>query len=234
MTELAPLEDLLAWANPHHSGWQLENAIVKREGGRHPYGMLRQALRELHSKVRVLRPAYIERDRLRHRVEHDRDLADYDLRLAELDLENMEHDISHMEREAISFWHQASVLMAVLGPLTRERIRELDHQWWVYIFTRECRLELATAGRLSKPMVEKLASMDPNDTAAILKGIRSPNGTSPIMAPMEAMTALLETANDTLDPMLEARMAVPDYGASLDLHRIVSEMRSLSVAGDHS
>jgi hypothetical protein len=144
---VARLEELLDDHQHHHSTFQMDHFITTRSGGT-PYGMLKQALRELSSRKRALRELYASR--ATQRIE----LAKRTMALADLD-----KNIEDTEREFNRFFQQADKLKKQVGELTPEKRTQLDQEMWEHQIRATAACEVVATGRVGKNTAELVLSL---------------------------------------------------------------------------
>lgn len=172
MIDPTTLQSLLATYRPFHSAHQIDHYIVARAGGT-PYGMFKQAVRELRGRWQGLCTQYIEREEMRRR-----DVPDSDLERARhrMQLEGLEVQIRDTEREFRRFYAHAVKLKAHIGELTEDRIEQLEAEHWMHKLKQQAALDLLTAGRVQRDTLELLMALDPATRSPIMDMLSTPSG----------------------------------------------------------
>lgn len=153
------LADLLSLNQRYHSEFQMDSFITVQSGYGHPFGMFRQAVRELHSRTVGLRDGYrqlqeeeldlqeleLNLEDLRFRImsagtEEQKQHARLGIEESRLEIQvkrkkdavvNLEIDLRHREREFRRFFSQAIHLRGQLGDLSDpDYLRRCDEDYW--------------------------------------------------------------------------------------------------------
>ncbi len=151
------VEELLKDHQIFHSDLQMDCFITGLSGGT-PFGMYKQALRELDKRHRALRHLHIERERLRMKIPSKVvgwfrskchklwALADIEAGFA---LEDQGRTIGDTWREFARFLQQARALKKKVGELTPKTRAVLDQIFWEDHLRRTAAVELLTSGGLT-------------------------------------------------------------------------------------
>lgn len=184
MIDTNTLQSLLASYRPFHSAHQIDNYIVARSGGT-PYGMFKQAVRELRSRWQSLCTQYIEREEMRRK-----DVPDSDLERARhrMQLEGLEVQIRDTEREFRRFYAHAVKLKAHIGELTEDRIEQLEAEHWMHKLKQQAALDLLSEGRVKRDTLELLMALDPETRSPIMDLLGSPKGHTELVTWLRAYT----------------------------------------------
>jgi len=136
--DLNSLYDLIEHYNPKHSAFQINNFMV----GRQPtlWGAFRQALRELF-------PRYFELDRK---------TGPNDLSVQSIE---EQIDMAHRKREFCHLFLIAQKLKAQLGPLTPQRVEELEAEYWVARLRDDAVMDLMGHGRVTRETLEAISNL---------------------------------------------------------------------------
>lgn len=188
-------------ADHHYLHWttQLDHFITVRAGGT-PYGMYKQAQRELDKRVRGLTQLHASRQRLQIDIEEleyciknkvvfrngrETSASRFDVRRMAVDLEERQKSAPHNERlfldherERERFQQQSEHLAKHLditpeNPLTPERRTILDREMWLFLLRREAASEIITSGRIAKntlAMIMSLPTRERNPILALIRG----------------------------------------------------------------
>ena len=148
------LNELLKDHQPFHSEFQMDHFITIRAGGT-PWGMYRQALRELDSRKSALLEHYSKRQSL------------------EMQKNTLDRTIADQEREFKHFYAQAVALKNDLGELTPERKAQLERETWLHRLKMKAAIELRTIGRVSEDTMETLLALPKVEREAVLEVAQS-------------------------------------------------------------
>lgn len=170
MSDLDKLHDVLKDHQLYHDHVQLDSFITTKAGYAHPYGMYRQALRELHKRERGLKDLGFQRELLEVEIEEMEAgltaLIGFAYRKAAIQiaqkrgqLEDLKKSIADTERELNHFLRQALALKAKIGEISPERRRTLDTEYWVHVLKCQAALDVLTTGHLSRATMENIASL---------------------------------------------------------------------------
>lgn len=161
------LQDIL---NDHRTGQdstQLGSFVL---GGRTPWGVYKQAIRELYKRIRGLRQMITDRDLILIDIEELEELSKGDDRAARRaqinlrakmgSLEEISRGIADTKREAALFYEQAAELKSFLGEISEERRRQLDREEWKWWHLKRVAVqgitELTIENLISLPTAERL------------------------------------------------------------------------------
>lgn len=199
MIEADTLRSLLATYRPFHSAHQIDHYIVARAGGT-PYGMFKQAVRELRGRWQGLCTLYIEREEMRRK-----DMPTNDLERArhQMQLEGVEVQIRDTEREFRRFYAHAVKLKAHLGELTEERIDALETEHWMHKLKQQAALDLLSEGRVKRDTLELLMALDPETRSPIMDLLGSPQGHTELVTWLRAYTPEVDIDRNAPLPEME-------------------------------
>ena len=169
------LTDLLQYHVGSHTEFQQDHFITGR-ASRTVFGQFKQALRELYKRVRgntdfgyIKEGLEIDVKELSARIKVTTHKNIYDLMREELELKKKTRDLEQAKRslldnkrELIRFWQQACVLMEKLeveGPLTEDRLRDLDENMWVERAKELMAVDFMVHSRISKGTLELIMCM---------------------------------------------------------------------------
>lgn len=173
MIDPTTLQSLLATYRPFHSAHQIDHYIVARAGGT-PYGMFKQAVRELRSRWQSLCTQYIEREEMQRKgepcqcCEPDAERACLARARHRIQLEGLEVQIRDTEREFRRFYGHAVKLKAHLGDLTEDRIEALEAEHWMHKLKQQAALDILCHGRPQRDTLELLMALDPATRSPIM------------------------------------------------------------------
>lgn len=193
MIDASTLRDLFAAHRPFHSAHQIDHYIIAKSGGT-PYGMFKQAVRELKSRWSGLCSQYIEREELRRNgapcqcCEPDAEHGCLKLARYRIQIDGLEGQIRDTEREFRRFYAHATKLKAHLGELTEERIEALEAEHWMHKLKQQAALDLLTAGRVQRDTLELLMALDPATRSPIMDLLSSPGGHAELTTWLRAYT----------------------------------------------
>lgn len=208
MIEADTLRSLLATYRPFHSAHQIDHYIVARAGGT-PYGMFKQAVRELRGRWQGLCTLYIEREELRRKgapcqcCEPDADHACLNRARHQMQLEGVEVQIRDTEREFRRFYAHAVKLKAHLGELTDERIDALETEHWMHKLKQQAALDLLSEGRVKRDTLELLMALDPETRSPIMDLLGSPQGHTELVTWLRAYTPEVDIDRNAPLPEME-------------------------------
>lgn len=184
MIDASTLRDLFAAHRPFHSAHQIDHYIIAKSGGT-PYGMFKQAVRELKSRWSGLCSQYIEREELKRKTEHASDL---ERARHAIQIDGLEGQIRDTEREFRRFYAHAVKLKAHLGELTEDRIEALEAEHWMHKLKQQAAMDLLTAGRVQRDTLELLMAIDPATRSPIMDLLSSPDGHAELTTWLRAYT----------------------------------------------
>lgn len=169
------LKDLLQHHVGSHTEFQQDHFITGR-ASRTVYGQLKQALRELYSRVKAntelgytKEGLEIDIEELQYKTNKGGQKNKFDFARDELELrkklrqsEQAERSLVENKRELVRFWQQACVLMEKLekdGTLTEDRLRDLDENMWVERARELMATDFMVNNRITKPTLDLIMSM---------------------------------------------------------------------------
>ena len=199
MIEADTLRSLLATYRPFHSAHQIDHYIVARAGGT-PYGMFKQAVRELRGRWQGLCTLYIEREEMRRK---DTPTNDLERARHQMQVEGVEVQIRDTEREFRRFYAHAVKLKAHLGELTDERIDALETEHWMHKLKQQAALDLLSEGRVKRDTLELLMALDPETRSPIMNLLGSPQGHTELVTWLRAYTPEVDIDRNAPLPELE-------------------------------
>lgn len=199
MIEADTLRSLLATYRPFHSAHQIDHYIVARAGGT-PYGMFKQAVRELRGRWQGLCTLYIEREEMRRKETPTNDL---ERARHQMQVEGIEVQIKDTEREFRRFYAHAVKLKAHLGELTDERIDALETEHWMHKLKQQAALDLLSEGRVKRDTLELLMALDPETRSPIMDLLGSPQGHTELVTWLRAYTPEVDIDRNAPLPELE-------------------------------
>jgi len=161
--------------------------ITAKSGGT-PYGMYRQALRELNARFDALEKSYFDEqklevdiDELKDRTAPNQPCCDiYQDRRDRIALEEktcqLEELLIRREdilREFTRFYQQACILKEQVGELTPARRAELDREYWAHQLKCTAAVDIMTSGNLRSNTIENLAALPPEFRAPIFHALQT-------------------------------------------------------------
>jgi len=159
------LQELFEDHQMYHSEFQQDYFITSKSGGT-PYGMYKQALRELHKRYRGLKGLYAEKELLQVDIDElavKKTCDQFDQRRNKIkhtqkimSMEEMDKNISETEREFKRFYQQAVVLKEQIGELTEVKRRKLDEEMWLYKFKERIAIDFLSLGRVQHNTLENI------------------------------------------------------------------------------
>ena len=167
----------------HQSGQdetQLQTFVL---GGRTPWGRYKQALRELHKRVRGLKIATTERDLLlvdideleerpRPCDQYERRRHDIRLRQKRGELIEADHALNTVKREAATFFREALALKAVIGDVTPAKRVRLDREEWRHWHLKKTALHRMLP-HLPEVVAKNLCALPEEERAEWISAIQS-------------------------------------------------------------
>lgn len=166
--EQREIDKLLEDHRAMHSEFQIANFIVG--GGGNHYGQYMQALREI--KTRNDRLFALRHDLEIKKMDRDETTESgspghqrrSELHRLALDraIDELERTIAEIERELSAFVALARERLAIIGPLTPERIERLERENWLFKTKRLAAIDLISSGTLTHSTAE-LISLLPGD-----------------------------------------------------------------------
>ena len=190
------LDALIADHQRYHSEYQMDLFITAKSGGT-PYGMYRQALRELTSRHESLLGGREDIDELGLDLEDARN-EQGDPRRRAINVRRKERALEHARlalvdkaREFRCFYAQAVKLKEQIGDLTPAKRATLEAEFWAFQARKKAALELICHHRIEPATLDMIWSLAPGDTRAILAEIEE--GGAPAL-----MQRLLEDQGEPL------------------------------------
>ena len=179
------LKELLKDHQLFHSEFQQDYYITTKAGGT-MYGQYKQALRELYKRIRGLREAYCDREKLEVEIAEQKFLSEsndnFKRRYAEIEhkrkvmqREEINRLINDTERECKRFYQQACYLKKEIGELTDEKRRKLDEEMHIYKLKEMFILDKTCLGRLSKTTYEFLHALPYKKRQQLLLEMKNEN-----------------------------------------------------------
>jgi len=175
------LTELLADFQPFHSEFQMDAFITVQAGYNNPYGMYRQALRELSSRHATLRKVFFTRRKLAVDLREKRVTAsgkaiepysppdEFEKIRAEISVDEIldemaaiERRLKDQEREFRHFFAQALHFKSLVGELTPERRIELDEEFWYERLRTRLAIEILRDGRPSVDLIHTFGHLKPS------------------------------------------------------------------------
>lgn len=153
------VQELLRDHRLFHSAWQIDNYVVSRSG-RTPYGMYKQALRELKARWDSLKLLYVKRVQLSEL--RDPELTPLQRVESVIARDDTERTIIDTEREFCRFFDHATRLKAHLGELSPARIELLEAELWLHKLRSKIAVELVVHGKVTEDTIEMILSVDPS------------------------------------------------------------------------
>lgn len=162
------LESLLRDHQSYHSEFQIDHFILA-QAGRTPWGMYRQAVRELATRLSGLQQSYLSRERLLLDIEEagepksDGSIESRRKRLdaieARANRDRLDRQIREQEREFRRFYAHAVALKQQLGELTQGKRERLEREFWMHQVKCMAALDYITARGLGKATAEILHAL---------------------------------------------------------------------------
>ena len=162
---MIPIKTLLDDHQSAHSNLQMDYFITARSGGT-PYGMYKQALRELASRYGTLQGLYLDREAASLDMEgckgrfavtaRKRRLRAIERQKLQLTIDGLDHKIAETEREMTRFQLQATLLKRQVGDLTPDKRETMDQDMWAYKMKCMAATDYMITGRLGKGVIELL------------------------------------------------------------------------------
>ena len=164
------LKDLLQYHVGSHTEFQQDHFITGR-ASRTVYGQFKEALRELHKRVRAntdfgytVESLNIDVMELSAMVTAKQHPNSYDLMRDELTLKKKKRDLEQAKlslldnkRELVRFWQQACILLEKLEmvmPLTPDSLRDLDENMWIERAKEMMAMDFMVNDRMSRATLE--------------------------------------------------------------------------------
>jgi hypothetical protein len=146
-----------------------DDYLVTVRAGLTNYGMYKQALREMMTRLRSIAQAYYTHEILDIEIAELMEQAEmaqgYELAriVAELKLKRVnsvfeQKRVSELEAELSRFWQQAHHFKALVGEITPERRRELENEYWDALLTERFVL---SGGVPNDKLLRDVGSMPP-------------------------------------------------------------------------
>jgi len=230
------LSELLEHVRRVHSPTQIQHFIVTKGGAFCDYGALRQALREVHGRVGVVREKLfrvyeleIDAAALEQLDEYDKDNncethfdAQRDgVKMARLlcDLEEVRHQLRERAEELAQFYACACALKDKVerdrGKLTPELHDQLDREMWAHRLGLDAASDLRVSGKVSRGVLDCIAALP----ASLRSNIPGFSGGGPA----KNLMRWASNAQRYTLPKLEAVMTaeeIIDYVADTDRARL--------------
>jgi len=177
------LQELFEDHQMYHSEFQQDYFITSKSGGT-PYGMYKQALRELHKRYRGLKGLYAEKELLQvdiDELEAD-DSIEFEARRQKIKhaqkimhMEELDLNISETEREFKRFYQQAVVLKEQIGELTEVKRKKLDIEMWTYKLKEQIAIDFICMGRIQHNTLENIMCLPITQRKTLLYFVRNDN-----------------------------------------------------------
>lgn len=206
------LKSLLAFHRPFHSNLQIDRWIIGKSGCT-DYGMFKQALRELHSRLSALTNLWLDIED----TEAARPIKRTDIVRKAMRLEGQRSTFEDTLREFARFLQHARILHARLignEPLTPERIEQLDREEWYAQLERMAAIECATFGRASQGTLDSVMALDsaarePLLQTLMLDGLPAKQHLARVLARPHAVPVISDEAvsMDEIRQMIEGDVA---------------------------
>lgn len=161
------ISDLLAFHQEFHSNLQMDRFITAAAGGT-PWGMFKQALRELATRYEALKT---DLQRLSHLTGTHLDPAH-----AQMQRDTLCRTIRDREREFVRFYAQACALKEMLGPINPDRIDQLDMEMWTHRARWEAAADLASGQPISRRTIDLIQALPEEVRAPVWVQIRHDPG----------------------------------------------------------
>lgn len=182
------LEELMGHVRRCHSELQIRHFVVVKGGAFCDYGALRQALREVHTRVGIVRELFFrieeaEIDIAEKRDEIDRmsvrrlstQKANVQLRRLTSQLVDMNRDLGERAYELAHCYAIACALKDKIegehGPLTPALHAKLDVQMWEHRLRLDAATEIRMQGRLQPSTVQSIRSLPSATRRSIIAAI---------------------------------------------------------------
>lgn len=166
------LSDLLEDCDTGHDDTQISSFMIIKNGGT-PWGCYKQALRELHSRVRTLQGLWINQQRVLKRVEAAND--DLDKLEAEVELWGLDSQIKSLKREAGKIYLIAAHLKEGIGELTSDKAVELDQELWLHKIKVQAVNDLLDRATLSSSTRGMIQSLPKPMRASLQESLQDPD-----------------------------------------------------------
>jgi hypothetical protein len=180
------LERLMRDYNESYGTFQLGRMIVARAGGTQ-YGIYRQALRELNTRIETLKGLYLEEEELLVDMSEcvekrsDTSISQYDMereaikvKRCQLRTHTLKRKIERKVDEVKHLFNVAKKMKGILGEITPERRDRLETELSIYHIKRCAIFEMQAFGKLSYGSVESIFSLDSVDRMQLTEVLKSP------------------------------------------------------------
>jgi hypothetical protein len=175
------LQELIDDHRMYHDETQMDCFITAKAGGT-PYGMYRQALRELYKRLRGLKGLYadyalleVDIDELEAKeAENEFESRRNRIHLVrkKLTLQELEKSIADTEREFLRFYGQAVALKKVVGKLTPEKRLKLDREFWAHQAKERAAVDLLTTGLVGVHAIDLIQYLPVEERAPIFAQLK--------------------------------------------------------------
>jgi len=178
------IHELLKDHQAHMTEFQHDHFVTGKAGT--PYAQYKQSLRELSSRIDILRDEYASLEYLKISIDekaHDKENHEneFERRRAAVDHKKMVRQISSNERqiksvetEILSFYRHAVQLKAIVGELTPEKEEQYTIELWEYKVKKMAALEIMTNGKLGISTLDLAISLKGDLRQTVLEAFNNP------------------------------------------------------------
>ena len=178
------IQELLKDHRSHMTEFQHDHFVTGKAGT--PYAQYKQSLRELNSRIDVLREEYASLEYLKISIDekaHDSENHEneFERRRAGIDYEKMTRQISSNERrikeievETFSFYRHAVQLKEIIGELTPEKEKQYEQELWEYKVKKLAALEIMANGKLGISTLDMAISLKGDLRQTVLEALNNP------------------------------------------------------------
>jgi hypothetical protein len=176
------ISELMVDHQEFHSDLQMDSFITQRNGGT-LYGLYKQALRELATRIRALRDRYFGIELLELEIaEHNKADTTKDRILARQKrsvVPDAMHTLQHTEREFVRFYGQCVAIreameaQGICFPLDPETRYKLDCEMWVHQLKCRAAISGYCGGRPDNITLELIQSLPPDMRKSVCEEVFS-------------------------------------------------------------
>ena len=162
-----------------HSDFQMQYFILSKQG-QTPYGVYKQALRELYSRYKGLVELAFSISKKRYKLKtmkrkYDEGKIDKEYyfirkREIELQIEELYRELNAVKVEFRYFFFTVKELDEKFGGIPDTEKRELEKEYWISKLKKRAMIELNTQGRLSPSTMDTIMSLPKNIIVKVLPG----------------------------------------------------------------
>lgn len=173
-TDLSRLSELLPLVRRHHDAVQVDSFITAKSGLT-VWGCLRQALREIDTRIDGLLGALIDIETRRKRRNLATTGSELERVREQLALASAERSAQETANEFLRFYSQACAAADSLGPTTEADRERLDLEFWYVTLKSQAAEDMISTGRVKGSTVRHAACLPDPWRRRLLSELTPPN-----------------------------------------------------------